>query len=334
MTRQARTENRLRLSLLAATAIMSAGPAGADEGMAQRSAIQPIQWIIKESIGVDMWAYIAPDGETITFSRTLDLRTFELLATDSQGRPARPFLTSSPAASLTRGAWSRPHRRIAFTGSRNDGSIMAPDGSDMALYVADASGDNVKRVPVKGLSRQFLYPSWMPDGRSVVVVDAAAPGGSTLYRIDLESGNSSALTSPSQMLVGMPSVSPNGKLVAVAGQLNEGQKYDQTRNQIWLLPIDGGKPFSVSAGQGRQPDWSPDGRWLAFASGRGDAAGNHAVFVVDSAGRNLTQLTEHAVNAQHPVWSPDGKWLVFSAQVPEEARVFGLARIPVPKLPR
>ncbi len=204
----------------------------------------------------------------------------------------------------------------------------------MGIYVADAQGENVKRVPAKGLSSLVLYPSWMPDGRSVVVVDAAAPGGNTLYRLDLESGNSSALTNPAQMLVGMPSVSPNGKVVAFAGQVNEGQKYDQTKNQIWLMPIGGGKPKSVSAGQGRQPDWSPDGRWLAFASGRGDPAGRHAVFVVDRAGRNLTQLTEYAVNAQHPVWSPDGKWLVFSAQVDERADVFGLARISVPKLPR
>lgn len=308
-------------------ALLIAGVCVADVGMAQRSAIQPVQWIIKESAAADMWAYIAPDGETITFSRAVDRRTFELLATDSQGRQPRPFLKSSPAISLTRGAWSRSHDRLAFNGG-------GKEVSDMGIYVADAHGENVQRVPAKGLSSLILYPSWMPDGRSVVVVDAAAPGGSTLYRIELESGDSSALTSPAQMLVGMPSVSPNGKMVAFAGQLNEGQKYDQTKNQIWLLPIGGGKPMEVSAGQGRQPDWSPDGRWLAFASGRDDPAGHHAVFVVDRAGRNLTQLTEHSVNAQHPVWSPDGKWLVFSAQVGEQADVFGLARISVPKLPR
>lgn len=313
---------RHRIALL----VLVTGFCIADVAIAQRLAIQPVQWIIKESAGVDMWAYIAPDGQTITFSRAVDRRTFELLTTDSQGRQPRPFLSSSPAASLTRGAWSRRHNRLAFTGS-------AIDGSDTGVYVADARGENAKRIPVKGLSGQYLYPSWMPDGRSVVVVDAAAPGGSTLYRIDLESGGSTALTDPSKMLVGMPSVSPNGKAVAFAGQLNEGQKYDQTKNQIWLMPM-GGEPVSVSAGQGRQPDWSPDGRWLAFASGRGDPAGHHAVFVVDRAGRNLTQLTDHDVNAQHPAWSPDGKWLVFSAQVDERPDVFGLARISVPKLPR
>jgi len=296
-----------------------------DAALAQHSAIQPLQWIIKESTGGDMWAYVAPDGKTITFSRTLDRKTFELLTTDVDGRQPRPFLAASPAASLTRGAWSRKHRRLAFTGSGSG-------DSDTAVYVADANGENVERIPAKGLSKQYLYPSWMPDGKSVVVVDAAAPGGNTLFRINLESGDSKALTDPKQVLTGMPSVSPDGKFIAFAGQLNEGQKYDQTKNQIWLMPIGGGKLTSLSAGQGRQPDWSPDGKWLAFSSGRGDPAGHHAVFIVDRAGRNLTQLTEHAVNAQHPVWSPDGKWIVFSAIADEQGNVFGLARISIPKL--
>ena len=307
--------------------LLAAGFCSADVAGAQVSMVQPIQWIISESTGVDMWAYIAPDGRTITFSRALDKRTFELLVTDSHGRQPRPFLKIPPAASLTRAAWSRRHRRLAFIGN-------ASGDSGTGLYVADASGTHVTSIPTKGLSGQFLYPSWMPDGRSVVVVDAAAPGGNTLYRVDLESGESNALTKPTEMLVGMPSVSPDGRAVAFAGQLNEGQKYDQTKNHIWVIPIAGGRPAEISAGTGRQPDWSPDGRWVAFSSGRDDPAGRHAIFVVNRTGGNLTQLTDHAVNPQHPIWSPNGKWLVFSAQPTERQDVFGLARIDVPKLPR
>jgi Tol biopolymer transport system component len=314
---------RRRIVLL----LLSAGFCSADVAVAQVSMVQPIQWIVRESTGVDMWAYIAPDGETITFSRALDRRTFELLVTDIKGRQPQPFLKMPPAASLTRAAWSRRHRRLAFIGS-------ASGDSGTGLYVADASGANVNSIPTKGLSGQFLYPSWMPDGRSVVVVDAGAPGGNTLFRVDLESGESSALTKPTEVLVGMPSVSPDGDVVAFAGQLNEGQRYDQTKNRIWLVPVAGGRPVEISAGTGRQPDWSPDGRWVAFTSGRDDPSGRHAIFVVDRAGGKLTQLTDHAVNPQHPVWSPNGKWLVFSAQPTERPDVFGLARIDVPKLPR
>jgi Tol biopolymer transport system component len=293
---------------------------------AQRTANQPIEWIVRETSGNDQWGYVAPDGVVITYSRSMDGQTWQLLVTNLDGQSPRPFLIAPPAPSLTRGAWSRRHRRLAFTGS-SSGDVGA------AVYVADATGRNVKRVPAQGVSAQVMYPSWMPDGRSVVVVDYGAPGGSALYRIDIESGRSNALTNPKEFLVGMPSVSPDGQLVAFAGQPNGGATYDQTKNQIWILPL-GGRPYQVSAGQGRQPDWSPDGRWLAFTSNRGDSTGRHAVFVVDRTGRNLIQLTDYFSNAQHPVWSPDGTWLLFSAEATDRSGVFGLARITVPKLPK
>lgn len=292
---------------------------------AQRPAIQSIEWIIRETSGQDYWPDIAPDGSTITFSRSIDGEVWQLLVRDRDTERIRPFLTASPAASLTRAAWSLPHRRLAFTGSR------ARDDS-AAVYVADATGGNVRPVPAQGVSTRVMYPSWMPDGRSIVVVDYGAAGGSTLYRVDLESGTTIALTKPAEFLVGMPSVSPDGELVAFAGQRNTGLGYDQRKNGIWVLPL-GGRPYQVSGGQGRQPDWSPDGRWLAFTSSRGDTTGRHAVFVVDHSGDHLIQLTEYSVNAQHPVWSPDGTWLLFSAEVIERSRVFGLARIRIPQLP-
>ena len=182
------------------------------------------------------------------------------------------------------------------------------------------------------LARPFTWPTplvetWMPDGRSVVVVDYGAAGGSALYRIDVESGRSIALTSPKEFLVGMPSVSPDGQLVAFAGQPNGGATYDQTKNQIWILPM-GGRPYQVSAGQGRQPDWSPDGRWLAFTSNRGDSTGRHAVFVVDRTGRNLIQLTDHFPNAQHPVWSPVARGCCFRQRQRSEVGCLGSRESP------
>jgi Tol biopolymer transport system component len=164
----------------------------------------------------------------------------------------------------------------------------------------------------------------MPDGRSVVVVDANAPGGNTLYRISLESGDSTALTDPAQVLPGCRVSRPTAKVVAFAGKLNEGRNTTRRKNQIWLMPIGGGKPVQVSAGQGRQPDWSPtDTGWhsLPVVVTPQDIT---PFFIIDRKGGNLTQLTGYSVNAQHPVWSPDGKWLVFSAQVDEQGNVFGL----------
>jgi Tol biopolymer transport system component len=273
-----------------------------------------------------MWAYVAPDGQTITFSRSRDGgQTWELLRTTRDGAPPVAFLRVSVAVSATRASWSRRHNRLAFTGgTRGDDST--------ALWVSDAAGRAVTRVPAQ-VSHRIFYPSWRPDGRTLVAVDYRAIGGSTLVEIDVETGAVKTLTRPTEFQVGMPAVAPDGEAIVFAGQRNEGSGSDQTKNQIWLLPR-GGAPRELSRGQGRQPDWSPDGRWVAFTSNRGDSAGRHAVFIVARDGGEPIRLTDYDSNGQHPVWSPDGQWLLFSAQIPGKARPFGLAVIPAPRAMR
>jgi dipeptidyl aminopeptidase/acylaminoacyl peptidase len=102
---------------------------------------------------------------------------------------------------------------------------------------------------------------------------------------------------------------------------------------MWLMRRRGGEPpREISTGQGRQPDWSPDGRWIAFTSTRGDPAGRQAVFVVAPNGGEPVQLTDYALDARHPVWSPDSRRLVFSALLPGGKQAYGLATLRVPAL--
>jgi Tol biopolymer transport system component len=129
----------------------------------------------------------------------------------------------------------------------------------------------------------------------------------------------------------MPSVSPDGKWVAFAGQKNQGQAYDQTKNSIWLIGRTG-EPQLLEPNQGRTPAWSPDGQWLAFESDRGNPNHLYAVFVISRSGKGLKQITPYDLNANHPVWSPDGKLLVFSARNSDRQNATGIAIIEVPKL--
>jgi Tol biopolymer transport system component len=69
--------------------------------------------------------------------------------------------------------------------------------------------------------------------------------------------------------------------------------------------IPGGLFFQV------QPAWSPDGRKIAFSSGRDGTA---HLFVMDTDGTGTRRLTDTDQGDEMPSWSADGKRIVFSRE--------------------
>jgi TolB protein len=65
------------------------------------------------------------------------------------------------------------------------------------------------------------------------------------------------------------------------------------------------------------PTWSPDGRWIAFGSGR---EGSEAIWKVLAEGGIPTRLTQGPDT--HPCWSPEGSFIVFDADG-TDVRVIG-----------
>ena len=79
---------------------------------------------------------------------------------------------------------------------------------------------------------------------------------------------------------------------------------------LWRERLGSGEAEQITAGPGYdyQPDWSPDGRWIVYASYDKDAI---ELRVLDLETGNTEQLTTGGAVNVEPRWSPDGKRIAF-----------------------
>jgi dipeptidyl aminopeptidase/acylaminoacyl peptidase len=108
---------------------------------------------------------------------------------------------------------------------------------------------------------------------------------------------------------GTPRVSPDGQRVAwVVATIDLDDNI--TRTRVWL---DGG-PITAGPHDG-QPCWSPDGRWLAFTSRRGEKKGDSTLHVLPVGGPGeVRTVCEMPDGLGDVAWSPDGKWIGFTSR--------------------
>ena len=89
----------------------------------------------------------------------------------------------------------------------------------------------------------------------------------------------------------------------------------QNRSRVVVRRLLDAEPVDATGGTQRDhsPEWSPDGRKLAFVSRVGAA---DQVFVLDfDAGSPARQVTSLPEGAGHPSWSPDGRRIAFMGTV-------------------
>ncbi|HUJ13326.1 MAG TPA: S9 family peptidase [Thermoanaerobaculia bacterium] len=112
-----------------------------------------------------------------------------------------------------------------------------------------------------------------------------------------------------------PEVSPDGKWIAYGvGTINLDK--DKRDSDLWMVSWDGSQRIRLTAtpesGES-MPRWSPDGRYLAFLTSRGDEEEKKhgsQVWLLDRRGGEAEQLTDIKGGIAEYAWSPDAKRLV------------------------
>ena len=143
-----------------------------------------------------------------------------------------------------------------------------------------------------------------------------------IYLMDDNGKNQRNLTNhPDRDLA--PSWSPDGKRIAFIsdrdGHVPKGRVLPNF--EIYVMDADGRNQQNLTnhPSHDSSPSWSPDGKRIAFVSGRDRFLDIHGfptseIYVMDADGENPQNLTNNRNDDGAPSWSPDGKRIVFMSE--------------------
>jgi Tol biopolymer transport system component len=202
--------------------------------------------------------------------------------------------------------------RIAFTSNR-DGDYdiwsMRPNGSNPVNLTADSEADEWE-------------PSWRPDGRRIAFQSnrLTPTNPEKDYEIFVMHADGSGVRqlTVNNVVDEAPNWSPDGRRLVFHRNLDPKvpqADYDHGNYEVFTMQADGTHQRNLTNlpdSQELWPDWSPNGRRIAFNSNRD---GDHEIYTMRPNGSRVRQLTfnDDRIDDGFPAWSPDGGRIAFNS---------------------
>lgn len=247
---------------------------------------------------------LSADGSTLVFRHLFDF--YRLAVGEAGAKPQRIEIRLG-------GDWEtdRTLRRRLDSVSQ---AAFSPDGLELAviaggdLWVMDT--ELREPIPVTQTPGEESDPVFVDEGRGILFLKQV--GGSVqLWRAEPEDPDRYWWRQASfrlRAILDVPdtvtalSVSPDGCRIA----------YVRKPGQLYLADTDGGRPRLIVTGfDVPDYDFSPDGRWLAYAQRDNDF--NSDIWIVPTDGSQpAVNVSRHPKNDYSPRWSPDGRILAFA----------------------
>jgi TolB protein len=227
--------------------------------------------------GTTVFSTVTLDSLTATLS---PLETPTFLATLTP--PDVAVVTAAPQPGSNN---SSPAGKIVFT-------CYVQQIDQICLMNADGSG----RRQLTHFQATTFYPSLSPDGDTIYFI-SRQNGNFDIYSMNTNGKGVKQITKGIGTLYA-PELSPNGKRIV----------FTNNGNGIWVVRTDGKNAHAISTKDDIDPTWSPDGMRISFASSR---SGSRQLYVMDSDGSEVDQLTDLNNMGGRSSWSPDGTKIAF-----------------------
>lgn len=262
----------------------------------------------------DSYPHLSPDGRRLLFhSNRLERRSIWIA--DADGSNARVLFDGGTiGVDPSSPVWSQDGRRIAFAMK----PAGATDPNESEIYVMNADGTDVRRLTTA--PGDDSHPHWSESGRIYFNSARATPDLKAewsrqwidIYSMTADGGDLRRHTRCRSTCT-YPVPSPDERfIVHRRATATMGQNWDLTpgmrNSEVFVTSLDGSSSVNVSNSPAYDgwPAWSPDGKWIVFASNRDKMAYTGQIYAVRPDGSNLRALTSGGWSRVQPSFSRAG----------------------------
>lgn len=270
-------------------------------------------WKVNQvSVIKDLYPFFSPEGKRLVVHSNRGGGAYQILTMNLDGSDV-VALTETETPNQT-AVYSPDGRKIAFQSER--------DGN-REIYVMDIDGRN--SVNITNNPHEDSHPKWSADGLWILFDSVRAnpdTGRENLYLMRSDGSGVRRITKYDEV-DSYGSLSPDGSLIVWRRILSTGGNSESGRNsEVFIMHQDGTgvRNLTNHPDFDGYPTFSPDGKWIVFASNRGgDSFYDFNIYLINLIDGNLIQLTEtiSGVEQVRPMFSPDGHKIVFNRDWPD-----------------